>query len=98
MFTLNIPVVGVIENMSYLECPDCRKKIKIFESIQLNDFLEKMDIKLLGELPMCREIADLPGGGKEQSSVKISEILEEITGKVVDFMVKKNTKEGGTGA
>lgn len=94
--TLNIPVIGIIENMSYLECPECRKKVKIFESEKLNAFLKKMDIKLLGELPMCREIASLPERRGELGT-DLSKTFEVITKKIVEFEEKNHKKEGGSG-
>jgi hypothetical protein len=47
--------------MSYLTCPQCGEKIKVFEDEDLSEFLARMDLKLLAELPMCREIASLAG-------------------------------------
>ena len=37
---LNIKVLGVVENMSYIQCPDCDKKIKLFEGEETEKFLE----------------------------------------------------------
>lgn len=34
---LNIKVLGVVENMSYIQCPDCDKKIKLFEGKKLKN-------------------------------------------------------------
>lgn len=52
---LNIKVLGVVENMSYIQCPDCDKKIKLFEGEETEKFLSEMDLKLLGELPMTKK-------------------------------------------
>lgn len=57
--TMKIPVVGVIENMSFLICPSCQETIKIFDNGYQQEFLARMGLKLLAELPMCREIAAL---------------------------------------
>ena len=43
---LNIKVLGVVENMSYIQCPDCDKKIKLFEGEETEKFLSEMDLKL----------------------------------------------------
>ncbi len=59
--TMNIPVLGLIENMSYITCSSCQEKIRIFEDDSLEEFLARMEIELITQLPMCREIAALAG-------------------------------------
>ncbi|NMA84716.1 MAG: Mrp/NBP35 family ATP-binding protein [Epulopiscium sp.] len=56
--TMNIPILGIVENMSYITCPDCNKKIKLFEDQDLENYLHRMDVELLGELPMCPSLAN----------------------------------------
>jgi len=56
---MNIPIIGLVENMSYIHCPDCNTKIKLFEDSDIEGYLQRMDIPFLGELPMCRSIADI---------------------------------------
>ena len=56
---LNIPVIGVVENMSYFLCPGCNTKISFNEENGVIDFLAEMGLVLLGELPMTRVIANL---------------------------------------
>lgn len=75
---MDINVLGVIENMSYLKCPDCGKKISIFGGEDIEPFLYSMNLELLGEFPMSRDI------------LKINDIeLEEETEKIVDTMTNK---------
>mgnify|MGYP003904098105 CR=1 FL=1 len=73
--TMNIKVIGVVENMSYIICPDCNKKIRIFDSENTEEFLNKLDLKLLGELPMCRDIANL---SREDVGIHNTEFIETI--------------------
>ncbi len=54
---LGINVLGVIENMSYVNCPDCGKKIKLFDAEKTDEFLEKNEVDLLGELPMMHGLS-----------------------------------------
>ena len=56
---MNVNVLGVIENMSYITCPDCGKKLHLFNGERTDDFLKDMNLKLLGELPMLKSISDL---------------------------------------
>ena len=56
---MNIKVLGAIENMSYVLCPDCHKKIQLFDTDDTKHFLAENDIELLGELPMTAHIAKI---------------------------------------
>ena len=49
---LNIPMLGVVENMSYALCPDCGKEIKLFGDSHIEELLEQHKLPLLGKLPM----------------------------------------------
>lgn len=53
---IEIPVLGVIENMSYIECPDCGKRIEMFQHKDIESFLEKNNLPLWAELPMTPSI------------------------------------------
>lgn len=53
---VEVPVLGVIENMSYVECPDCGKRIEIFQQKDTEDFLKKNELSLWAELPMTPSI------------------------------------------
>ncbi len=62
---LNIPVIGMVENMSYLRCPDCGKQITLFgEENGLDQAAEQMGIPLLAKLPMDAQVARLCDEGE----------------------------------
>ena len=84
--SLNIPVIGIIENMSYLLCPDCDTKIRIFENENLDDYISRMNTALLGELPMCREIAQLSSEKAEKYNENIEETMILISNKIIDYI------------
>ena len=79
---MNIHVAGVIENMSYLECPDCGKKIPIFGESHLEEFSKQIGFDILGRLPLVSANAQLVDQGKiEQVSLKEFEpIIDKIVG------------------
>ncbi len=79
---LNIKVLGVVENMSYIQCPDCDKKIKLFEGEETEKFLNEMDLQLLGELPMTKEIVNITHNGVNEVSDELDAILNTITDKI----------------
>lgn len=82
---MNINVLGVIENMSYITCPDCRKRIQLFNGESTDKFLKEMDLKLLGELPMLSSISNLAENGYES----VNESLELILNPIVTNIIKK---------
>lgn len=65
--TMNIPIVGVVENMSYVECPDCGKKLYVFGESHLEEAAAKHGLKVLGRLPLNPEIAKLCDAGDIES-------------------------------
>ncbi|MBQ2714899.1 MAG: Mrp/NBP35 family ATP-binding protein [Clostridia bacterium] len=54
---MNIPILGVVENMSYVKCPDCGKKIEIFGGSKVDEVATEYNLKVLAKLPLDREIA-----------------------------------------
>ena len=61
---MHINVLGVIENMAYITCPDCGKKIKIFGETPLDCLAAMMGANLIDELPMDGKLAALVDAGK----------------------------------
>jgi len=62
---LNIPVLGLVENMSYITCPDCGKKLSLFgEEGALDAAAKDMNIPLLAKLPMDSKVAALCDSGE----------------------------------
>ncbi len=54
---MEIPILGLIENMSYLECPDCKKKIPIFGESRIEETTKEYGIPVLARIPLRPEIA-----------------------------------------
>ena len=53
---MNIPVLGIIENMSYAQCPDCGKKIEIFGESHIKEIADKYGLLVLSQLPINPEL------------------------------------------
>lgn len=49
---MEVPVLGLIENMSYFKCPDCGKEYSIFGQSHIDEVAAKYDLKVLGRLPI----------------------------------------------
>ena len=77
---MNIPVLGIIENYSYLECPDCGSKIDIFGKSNIDEKAGEMGIKVLGKVPVMPEIARMADEGTfyKMNSGYINDAIELI--------------------
>ncbi|MGI6260254.1 MAG: P-loop NTPase [Acutalibacteraceae bacterium] len=60
---MNIPIVGIVENMSYAECPGCGKKISVFGESHVDATAAEYGLKVLGRLPINPEFAKLCDAG-----------------------------------
>ena len=54
---MNIPIIGIVENMSYYKCPDCGKEIKVFGESHVDEVAAKHGLKVLAKLPINSDIA-----------------------------------------
>ena len=61
---MDLPIVGLVENMSYLECPDCHKKIQVFGESHIEETAKEYGLKVLAKLPIDPTIAQLVDAGK----------------------------------
>ncbi len=61
---MNIPIVGVVENMSYVECPDCGKKIYLYGESHIDKVCADNHIPLLGQIPIAPSITASCDSGK----------------------------------
>lgn len=54
---MDIPVLGIVENYSYLKCPDCGKEIRVFGESHVDETAEKFQIPVLGKMPIDPKLA-----------------------------------------
>lgn len=83
---MNIPIIGLVENMSYFRCPDNNKDYKIFGDSHIDEIANKYQLKILTKLPIDPKISaaydkgiieDVDGNWFEP----VAEILEKMEGK-----------------
>ena len=55
--TMNIPILGLVENMSYAECPDCGKRIPVFGESHIDEIAAEHHLPVLGKIPMNPKLA-----------------------------------------
>ncbi len=60
---MHIPVLGFVENYSYLECPDCGKKISVFGKSHLDEIAAEHNLPVLARLPIDPSVAEACDNG-----------------------------------
>jgi TPP-dependent pyruvate/acetoin dehydrogenase alpha subunit len=86
--TMNVPLIGIIENMSYIICPKCQDKITMFEDQSTDDFYQKLNIKLLAQLPMCREVAAISGTSLKIKDETVDDLIKKTIDEVTETIAK----------
>lgn len=56
---MNIPVLGIVENYSYLKCPDCGKEIKVFGESRIDEVAAELGLQVLGKMPIDPQLAEM---------------------------------------
>jgi len=64
---MHIPVLGFVENYSYLECPDCGKRINVFGESKLDAVAAEFGIPVLARLPIDPKVAESYDNGDMES-------------------------------
>ena len=54
---MNIPILGIVENMSYFTCPDCGKRLEIFGASKVDETAKRLNIPCTAKLPINPELA-----------------------------------------
>lgn len=55
---MHIPVLGIVENYSYVKCPDCGKEIKVFGESHIDEIAEELGVPVLGKMPIDPVLAE----------------------------------------
>ena len=84
---LGVPLAGIIENMSYMMCPDCSNRIEMFEESGIEKEAAKLGVNFLGKLPFEPQSNRLSDAGKmeEYSSEQMRDIVGKIRNQVEYF-------------
>ena len=80
---MDIPIVGVVENMSYLICPDCGKEIPLFGQGKTQAAAEAHSLKLLARMPIDPKLAELADAGRIEDfqgrwPTPVADVLEKF--------------------
>ena len=82
---LGVKVFGVVENMSYMTCPCCDEKIRVFRSETVNDFLEDQEVDLLAELPIRADMTHI-----NTVDTEVKDIFKDLSDKITDQIDKES--------
>lgn len=80
---MHIPILGIVENMSYFECPDCKKRYSIFGESHIEETADRFHIGHVAKLPICPELVGLCDSGKVEDFQ--GEWLDELFGVIEQF-------------
>jgi ATP-binding protein involved in chromosome partitioning len=85
---MQIPILGLIENMSYFECPDCHRKTEIFGKSATAEVAQQTGLPLLGRLPIVPELAQLGDEGRIEA---VNDICMGLFDGIVEDLLKLPT-------
>lgn len=84
---MNVPILGVVENMSYFMCPDCGKKHSVFGESHIDDTAAEYGTEVIAKLPIDPELAQSVDSGRVEFFE--GSYLDEAAAKIEDML---NTK------
>jgi Mrp family chromosome partitioning ATPase len=94
---LNIPIIGIIENMSGLTCPHCGEEVQLFKKGGGRAIAEELGIEYLGNIPIEPEIVNDSDAGKiytiNHANSNAAEHIKEIVNKIRWIIEEKNKQE-----
>ena len=94
--SMDVPVLGLVENMSYFECPDCGKKHYIFGDSHIDEVAEKYGVDVLARLPMNPDFAALCDEGKVMDIPNPGIDAEKLLDKAASVKVASSLMGGWT--
>lgn len=77
---MDVPLVGLVENMSYLNCPHCGQKVELFGGSQGEKLAQDLNVPYIGAVPLDPQIARLSDNGKIEEYT--SPVFETIAGQL----------------
>ena len=94
--SMDVPVLGLVENMSYFECPDCGKKHYIFGDSHIDEVAEKYGVDVLARLPMNPDFAAMCDEGKVMDIPNPGIDAEKLLDKAASVKIASSLMGGWT--
>jgi Mrp family chromosome partitioning ATPase len=84
---LNVPIAGLVENMSYMKCPHCSERIQMFQDSDIESVSRDLQIHFLGKLPFDPEVNKLADQGKieKYSSMETSDLVRKVRNRMQEL-------------
>lgn len=75
-----VPIIGLVENMSYIECPDCGRKIEVFGKSHISEVAAASELPLLGRIPIDPALAAAVDNGtiEDYEQTRLDKAIEAI--------------------
>ena len=85
---MEIPVMGLVENMSYIACPDCDKHIEVFGKSRVDEIADRYNIPLTAKLPIDKKLT----GGVDKGMIELfnGDWLDKIAHAIYEMPTKKD--------
>lgn len=90
---LDIDIIGVVENMSYILCPDCGKKIEIFNGNNTLKLLDDLQLNLLGTLPMNTGFGNVSLGIYREGDEEVEGLFNPIVINMLNSLKEIESKK-----
>jgi len=82
---MNVPVIGIIDNYAYIECPECKEKINLFGNNNTEEMAGKMGIPILGQLPLDPKLVEFCDQGQiDEYFLQKGSGIKEVISNVAD--------------
>jgi len=84
---LNVPIAGIVENMSYMKCPHCSETIHMFQDSDIESVAKEIKVNFLGKLPFDPEVNKLADQGKidRYVSEETAALVRKIRNQVIEL-------------
>ena len=89
---LNVPIIGLIENMSTFICPHCSKEINIFKGLGVKKAAKDFNIDVIGKIPIDINIAESGDKGKSFLSESKNKIITQRFNEIINSITEKLEK------
>ncbi len=100
--TQNVPVLGIIENMSFFQCPHCGEKTDVFSHGGGGKISEELGVPVLGTIPLTKDIREAGDSGVpvviKSPDSEHAKILKEAAQKLIEKLELMNTAQASVGS
>lgn len=92
---LNVPILGLVENYSYVVCPDCGKKMPVFGKSRIEAFAQENNLSVLAKLPVDEKLAEAGDNGTiaAYESAEMAQAVKTIVSLVENKQLRTGEEE-----